>query len=59
MLNDKCLMTRLVTVERRVHMGSSHTIFEVHRLFNLHNFEWMDQSLGSYNEKIVREFYAL
>ena len=40
-------------------MGSLHTVLEVHRLFNLHNFEWMDQDLGSYNEKIVREFYAL
>lgn len=52
MLNEKGVMTQLVTVELQVRTGSLHTIPMVHRLFNLHKFDLMDQDLGSYNEEI-------
>lgn len=56
MLNDKVVMIRLVTLELRILTRSLHTVTKVHRLFNLHKFDWMAQDLGSYNEDIVREF---
>uniref|UniRef100_M1DVR0 Putative plant transposon protein domain-containing protein n=1 Tax=Solanum tuberosum TaxID=4113 RepID=M1DVR0_SOLTU len=58
MLNEKEKMVRLITEKRRVLTGSLHTIPEIHRLFNLHKCDWMAQSLGTYNEEIMREFYA-
>lgn len=51
-------MKWLVTVELRVLTGSLDTVPEVHELFNLHKFEWMSRSLGSYSEEIVGDFYA-
>lgn len=40
-LNERGVMTRLVTVERRILTGSLHTVPEVHRLFTRHKLEWM------------------
>ena len=31
---------------------------EIHNLFTRHRLEWTARSLGSYNEEMVREFYA-
>lgn len=58
MLNDKNVMNRLVTFERRVLKSSMHTILEVHDLFTSYKLEWMERSVGSYIEEILREFYA-
>lgn len=58
MLNEKGVVTLLVTVERRVLTGSLPTVPEVHGLFNMKKFYWMTQDLGIYSEKIVWEFYA-
>lgn len=58
MLNEKVVMTQLVTAERRVLTRSLHKVPEVHKWFNLHKFEWMARSLGTYCEEIVREFYV-
>ena len=58
MMNEKMVMTRLVTMERIVLKGSLHIIPDVHSLFTYHRLEWMARSLGSYSEEIVREFYA-
>ncbi|KAG5594533.1 hypothetical protein H5410_035765 [Solanum commersonii] len=44
--------------ERRVLTGSLHTVPNIHRLFKLHKYDWMARDLGTYNEEIVREFYA-
>ncbi|KAG5632062.1 hypothetical protein H5410_003779 [Solanum commersonii] len=51
-------MARLITEERRVLMGSLHTVPNIHRLFNLHKFDWMARDPGTYSEEIVWEFYA-
>ena len=53
MLNDKGVMTRLVTVKHRVLMGYFHKVLNVHRLFTRHRLEWMARSLGRYSEEIV------
>uniref|UniRef100_M1DZA4 Integrase core domain containing protein n=1 Tax=Solanum tuberosum TaxID=4113 RepID=M1DZA4_SOLTU len=58
MLNEKEKMARLITDERKVLTGSLHTIPDIHRLFQHHKCEWMGKELGTYSEKIVREFYA-
>ena len=58
MLNDKGVMTQFVIVERRVRIGSLHVVPLEHYLFIRHRLEWMARSVGSYNEYIVRGFYA-
>ena len=58
-LNDKGVMTRLVTVKRRVLTGRLNTSPDVNRLFTRNRLEWMAISLGSYRENIVQEFYRL
>lgn len=45
-LNEKGMMTRLVTVEQRLLTGSLHTVPDVHRLFTHHKLDWMARSLG-------------
>ena len=52
------VITQLVTVEQRVLTGSLHTVPNVHRFYTVHQLEWMAQSLKSYSEKVVREFYV-
>ena len=56
MLNDKMVMNRLVTLERRILIGSLDTIAEVHSLFTRHSLDWMAISLESYSEVVIREF---
>ena len=51
-------MARTITEERRVLTGSLHTVPDIHQLFNFHKCDWMARDLGTYNEEIVREFYA-
>ncbi|KAG5591713.1 hypothetical protein H5410_042227 [Solanum commersonii] len=58
MVNDKQKMARLITEEHRVLTGSLHTVLDIHRLFNLHKYDWMARDPGTYSEDIVREFYA-
>lgn len=57
-LNDKGVMTRLVTVERKVLTGSLHTVPNVHGLFTHHRLEWMARSFGKFSEEIVQQFYV-
>ncbi|KAG5599363.1 hypothetical protein H5410_030733, partial [Solanum commersonii] len=51
-------MARLITEERRVLTGSLHTVPDIYQLFNLHKCDWMARDPRTYNEEIVREFYA-
>ena len=56
-LNDKGVMTRTLTLERRILTESLPTMTEIHNLFTRHRLEWRARSLGRYSE-VVREFYA-
>ena len=56
-LNDKGVMTRTLTLERRVLTGSLSTMPEIHNLFTRHRLEWTTRPLGRYSEEMVREFY--
>uniref|UniRef100_M1DY12 Integrase core domain containing protein n=1 Tax=Solanum tuberosum TaxID=4113 RepID=M1DY12_SOLTU len=58
MMTEKDRMARLVTDECLVLTGSLHTALAIHELFKRHMCDWMARNPGSYNEKIVREFYA-
>ncbi|TMW82926.1 hypothetical protein EJD97_003840 [Solanum chilense] len=57
-LTDKGVMTRTLTLERRVVTGSLLTMPEIHNLFTKHRLEWTARPLGRYSEEMVREFYA-
>lgn len=52
-LNNKEVITQTSTVERRVLTGSLHTFPAIHDLFTRHELEWMDNSVGPYNEDTV------
>ncbi|KAG5580148.1 hypothetical protein H5410_050775, partial [Solanum commersonii] len=54
MINDKQKMARLITEERRVLTGSLHTVPDIHRLFNLHNCDWMARDPGTYIKEILK-----
>ena len=56
-LNDKGVMTRTLTLERRVLTGSLLTMPEIHKLFTRHRLEWTARSLGRYSGELVQEFY--
>ncbi len=45
-LTDKGVMTRTLTLERRVLTGSLPTMPEIHNLFTRHRLEWTTRSLG-------------
>lgn len=51
-------MAGLVTNERRVLTGSLHTAPVIEGIFCRHKCEWMEWPIGTYIEKIVREFYT-
>lgn len=51
------MMTRFVTVERQVLTRSFPIVLEVHRHFNLHEFDRMDIYLDPFREEIIQEFY--
>ena len=51
-------MTRTLTLERRVLIGSLPTMSEIHNLFTRHHLQWTAHPMGRYNEEMVREFYA-
>ncbi|KAH0633261.1 hypothetical protein KY284_036047 [Solanum tuberosum] len=53
MLNDKDIIIRLITEERRVLMKSLHAIPDIHRLFEKHKCDWMARNPGTYSEEIV------
>ena len=53
-LTEKGVMTRTLTLERRVLPGSLPTMPEIHRLFTKHHLEWTVRSLGHYSEVMVR-----
>ena len=56
--NDKGVMTRTLTLERRVLTRSLLTMLEIYNLFTRHQLEWTARLLGRYSEEFVREFYA-
>lgn len=58
MLNDKGVMTRMLTVEWRFLTESLHIVPIVHDLFTCHQLEWKVRSVGPYSEDMVRELYA-
>ena len=45
-LTDKGVMTRTLTLERRVLTGSLSTMPEIHNLFTKHRLEWTARPLG-------------
>ena len=57
-LTDKGVMSRTLTLERRVLIGSLLTMPEIHNLFTRHCLEWTSRPFGRYSEEMVREFYA-
>ena len=57
-LNDKGVMTRTHTLERRVLTGSLLLMHEINNLLTRHRLEWTARPLGCYSEEFVREFYA-
>ena len=52
-LNDKGVMTRTLTLERRVLTGSLPTMLEIHNIFTRHRLEWTACPLGCYSEEMV------
>ncbi|XP_069144452.1 uncharacterized protein [Solanum lycopersicum] len=44
--NDKEVMTRTLTVERRVLTGSLRTMPAIHEIFTRHRLEWKDEDVG-------------
>ena len=52
-LNDKGVMTRTCTLERRVLTGSLPTMPEIHSLFTRQRLEWSTHFLGRYSEELV------
>ena len=57
-LNDKGVMTRTLTLERRVLTGNLPTMLEIHNLFTRHRLEWTARPLGCYSEEMIQQFYA-
>ena len=57
-LTNKGVMTRTLTLERRVLTRSIPSMPEIHNLFTRHRLEWTAHLLGRYSEEVVREFYA-
>ena len=51
--NENGVMTRTLTLERRVLTGSLPTMPEIHNLFTRHRLEWTSCLLGCYSEEIV------
>lgn len=52
------MITRLVTEEHRVLTQSLDIVLEVHNVFDIHKFDWMDRDMECYNEEIVWKFYS-
>ena len=52
-LIDNGLMTRTLTLERRVLTGSLPTMPEIHNLFTRHRLEWTAHPLERYSEEMV------
>ena len=57
-LTDEGVMTRTLTLERRVLTRSLPSMPEIHNLFTRHRLEWTARPLGRYSEEMVQEFYA-
>lgn len=58
LLNEKGVMTWLVTEEHPILTGSFPTVPEMHKLFDLHKCDCMARDMDNYCDEIVREFYA-
>ena len=58
LLNDKGVMTRTLTLVRRVLTGSLPTMPDIHNIFTRHHLEWTAHSFGRYSKGLVRVFYA-
>ena len=52
-LTDKGVMTRTLTLERRVLTRSLLTMPEIHNVFTRHRLEWTARPLGRYSEEMV------
>lgn len=52
--NEKGVMIRTKTIERRFFTGSLHNVPEVHALLIGHRLEWMARCVGCYSEEVVR-----
>ena len=55
-LNDKGVMKRTLTVERRVLTGSLPAMPDIHTLLTRNRLEWTTRSLGLYSEELVQDF---
>ena len=49
-------MTRTLTLERQILMGSLPTMPKIYALFTRKRLEWMARDVGRYSEELVREF---
>uniref|UniRef100_M1DR53 Uncharacterized protein n=1 Tax=Solanum tuberosum TaxID=4113 RepID=M1DR53_SOLTU len=58
MLNENDKPDRLIAEEHRDLKDSVHTDPIIKGLFRKHRFKWMAQPQGTYNEEIIKEFYA-
>lgn len=58
LLNENGVMTRLLSEENEVLIGSLPTVPKVNRLFEYLKCGWMAQDFGIYCEKMVQDFYA-
>ena len=56
--NDKGVMTRTLTLDRRVLTGSLPTMPAIHALLTWHQLEWAAGDVGRYSEEFVTDFYA-
>lgn len=52
------MITRTLTLQRRVLIGILHNVPVVHDLFTCRRIELLVRSVGSYWEDIVRQFYT-
>ena len=57
-MNDKDVMTRTLTLERRVLTGSLTTMLDIHALFTRHCLDLTARALGRDIEELVRDVYA-
>uniref|UniRef100_M1DL65 Integrase core domain containing protein n=1 Tax=Solanum tuberosum TaxID=4113 RepID=M1DL65_SOLTU len=59
MINEKGNMARLINEERKVLIGSLHTMPDIHRLFQKHKCEWMARKLGTKLDSLRADLDAI
>lgn len=57
-VNEQQKMARTIIEDKQVLTTSLHTVLAIHVLFKRHKCDWMAETLGRYNSKIMTEFYV-